>query len=281
MNALVVTGYASLDYVIGLSGQIAGDRTTLVEHRDPDAWPRLGGCPAYVAKAAVNAGQTAYAVSWVGGTDEGKSYTTKLYEADVGIDGVAMLEGKPTPSAVLAYQADGSCACLFDPALAGEERLKEAQRNLIRSSTHLCISVGPPHLMEEILSLRPANARLYWVLKADLNCFTPTIRKALSPQADVVFCNASERSLIGDVSDTAIIVETRGTDGVRVSGQGLDELVPVAAVEAQDTTGAGDTLAGTFIAAEMSGETDPAAAAAAGIESVAALLRHRLSRRPS
>ncbi|MCY6380192.1 carbohydrate kinase family protein [Hoeflea prorocentri] len=279
MSTLVVTGYASLDYVMGLSGQIAGDRTTIADHRDPDAWPRLGGCPAYVAMAAANAGETAYAVTWIGGGADGKFYTNQLYDNDVRIDGVAMLDGRPTPSAVLAYQADGTCACLFDPALAGEERLNQAQRDLIRASTHLCISVGPPHLMQEILSLRPDGARLYCVLKSDLNCFTPAVLEALSPQADVIFCNASERSLIGKVGSSAIVVETNGPNGVRVCGQGIDTVVPVSAVDARDTTGAGDTLAGAYIAAEMSGQTNPVAAATTGIEEVAALLRQRLSRR--
>ena len=43
MKQLVVTGYASLDYAVGLAGQAVADSTTLIASRDVTAWPRAGG----------------------------------------------------------------------------------------------------------------------------------------------------------------------------------------------------------------------------------------------
>ena len=59
MTALVITGYASLDYSIAVSGKIRRDQTTRISSRDPQAWPRLGGSPAYVGAAALAGGMDA------------------------------------------------------------------------------------------------------------------------------------------------------------------------------------------------------------------------------
>ena len=142
----------------------------------------------------------------------------------------------------MAYQSDGGCACLYDPGLAGSETLEEAQRAAISNASHLCISVGPAHLTEEILSLRNPNALLYWAVKDDPACFTHDVRAQLSVEADVSFCSASERALIKRTS--AVIVQTRGGQGVTIMANGQSKDLPATEVQATDTTGAGDTFAG-------------------------------------
>ncbi len=274
MTLLAVTGYASVDYAVGLSGQIRGDHTTLIDHRDTAKWPRLGGCPAYVAVAAANAGMASQPVTWIGNDNHAQVYLDGLASAGVGTDGVARLE-RPSPMAILAYQDDGSCACLFDPVFPGEEILTGKQAGIIASASHTCISVGPPHLTGEILEHRSPAARLYWICKNDAHAFPPPVRTSLSANADVIFCSRSERQLVGKTREGAIIIETRGAAGVQVEHCGKRELIMVEPVEVRDTTGAGDTLAGGYIAAEMAGQTDPRAAVTAGIEAVRAMLVKR------
>ena len=46
----------------------------------------------------------------------------------------------------------------------------------------------------------------------------------------------------------------------------------------RDTTGAGDTLAGGYIAAEMAGTSDAMQAAASGLAAVRTMLEQRLER---
>ncbi len=278
MTRLAVTGYASLDYPVGLSGQISGDRTTLINHRDAAAWPRVGGCAAYVALAVAARQQTVSPVTWVGSGAESDGFVAVLRDAGVGIMGIARLPSQRTPTAVLAYQADGSCACLFDPVFTGEEELTPTQRELIGTASHLCISVGPPQLLRAILESRAENARLYWLVKNDTHCFTDDIRVELSACADVIFCNGSERNLVADVAPGTVIVETRGTSGIVVEQDGRERSLPVDALPARDTTGAGDTLAGGYIAAEMSGTSDAIEAAASGLEAVRSMLQQRLER---
>lgn len=274
MTSLAVTGYASVDYAVGLSGTVRGDHTTLIDFRDPENWPRIGGCPAYVAAAVAAQGRTAAPVSWVGNDNHARIYLESLVAANVGTDGVARL-GRKSPMAILAYQRDGSCVCLFDPAFAGTEELTSKQREIIGTASCLCITVGPPHLMETILAARPQAARLYWICKNDAHCFTPAIRRTLSAQADVIFRSRSERELISKTSKPVTIVETQGREGIAIFRGGKSEIMSTEPIDVRDTTGAGDTFAGGYIAAEMAGTADPLEAAQAGIAAVRDMLERR------
>ncbi|MDA4845024.1 carbohydrate kinase family protein [Hoeflea poritis] len=281
MTGLVVTGYASLDYPVGLSGQIGGDRTTLIDHRDPAAWPRIGGCPAYMALAVTREGGSVSPLTWIGTGAESDHFVGALRDAGADIGGIASLPSERTPTAILAYQADGTCACLFDPVFAGEETLTQAQRDLLAGADHLCISVGPPHLTREILACRKASARLYWVIKNDAHSFFPEICGELSSAADVIFCNEAERSLVAETPPETTIVETRGLRGIAVECEGQVQTLTIDPLAVRDTTGAGDTLAGGFIAAQMAGTMDALAATQAGLDAANKMLKQRQERQTS
>ncbi|MEX0345201.1 MAG: carbohydrate kinase family protein [Rhizobiaceae bacterium] len=274
MTSLAVTGYASVDYAFGLSGQIEGDHTTLIDSRDNDDWPRIGGCPAYVAMAVSAQGQDALPVTWLGNDNHARIYLDSLAKSKIRTDGVARI-GQNSPMAILAYQQDGTCACLFDPAFSGEENLTAKQKQVIGAASHLCITVGPPHLMEAVLASRSPSARLYWICKNDAHCFTREIRTSLSAQADVIFCSRSERGMVGETPEHVTIVETQGSKGVTITKGNLQETIGVEPITVRDTTGAGDTFAGGYIAAEMAGISDPAKAAQRGLETVKLLLQTR------
>ena len=278
MTMLAVTGYASLDYPIGLAGQIGGDQTTLIDHRDHAAWPRIGGCPAYMSLAVAGRNGPVSPVTWIGTGAESDHFVETLDDAGADTRGIARMPSPRAPTAILAYQDDGTCACLFDPVFAGDEELTEAQRGLIGSATHLCISVGPPHLTREILACRNRDARLYWVVKNDARCFTPDICAQISDTADVIFCNSSERGLVWDVGRETLIVETRGPDGITVERGGQVQSLRVVPLPVRDSTGAGDMLAGGFVAAEMAGTTDPRAAVQIGLDAARKMLKRRLER---
>ena len=275
MTALCVTGYGSLDYAVTLDGFAGGDRTTLISARDAAAWPRCGGCPAYVARAVVDPAREVHLVSWMGDNHEGRLYRDGLEAQGVDTAGVVLVEAARSPTALLVYQADGSCACLYDPALGGRELLTAKQRALIAGSSHLCLSVGPPHLVRPILEARAEGTRVYWLAKNDAAAFTPEICRLLSSSADVVFCNSAERTLVDATVGATVVVETRGSEGVVVATGGRETTIDVENVPAADTTGAGDTFAGAFIAAEMDGVDGAAAAAERAVAAASAFLRQR------
>jgi ribokinase len=92
---IVVTGYASLDYVVGLDAPALPDRTATIVSR-PQEWPRLGGSPAYVCAALAAAGvHEAAPVSWVGGDSEGARYREDLRRLRVAVEGVSARAGPP------------------------------------------------------------------------------------------------------------------------------------------------------------------------------------------
>jgi ribokinase len=58
--------------------------------------------------------------------------------------------------------------------------------------------------------------------------------------------NEHELEQLGDASGGAVVIETRGADGVTIHGPDGDERVGAPAVDAVDTTGAGDCFSGVF-----------------------------------
>lgn len=278
MPEVVVTGYASLDYPVVLSGIIAPDRTTPIRFRDPASWPRLGGSPAYVGAALAKAGCCVRPVTWVGQDEAGDAYCRLSREAGLAPQGIARLKGGHSPVSVMVHQPDGSSMCLYDPGFAGKERLGKHQREMIAAANHLCVTVGPGHLMEEILELCPRHAQLYWIVKNDPACFSPAVCADLAGRADVIFCNRSERRLIdGLFHDGTIVVETMGREGHQVTRDGTSCFVPTKAVDVADPTGAGDIFAGTFIASFLKTE-DPHKAARVASEATRRALEARRNR---
>lgn len=274
MTRLVVTGFASLDHAIHLAGDIGKDRTTRITWRDPAAWPRAGGCPVYIAMAAARQGLCAAPLTWIGDDAPGAALMAQCRAAGLDLTGIAAVAGRRSPVSILACQPDGAVSCLYDPGFPGEHRLTSAQAGLISAASHLCVTVGPGHLVGQILDLAPATARLYWAVKNDADSFDAAARQRLSARADVIFCNHAEQALID--GGNAIRVVTHGARGAEViTLQGSAFAPAPARIDVRDATGAGDTFAGGFIAAEMAGVLDPLAAVGAGMAAAAKLLTER------
>ena len=276
MTELVVTGYASMDYVVALNGFVQGDKTTLVSHRDSTAWPRLGGCVSYVAVAAARAGHRVTPISWVGSDRDADAFRDALNKLHISIAGIHTQWDSASPVSMLVYQADGSCSCLFDRAFSGTEILAPTQLDAIGRADHLCMTAGPGHLMEPILNARKPSAKLYWVLKNDAYCFTPQICERLASEADVIFGNRAESHMIdGLTAPSTTIVTTNGPAGVDIYTGGLHIETTGNYVETHDPTGAGDTFAGGYIGALIGGETTHKQAAKIAANSVTQLLMSR------
>ena len=144
MSGIVITGYASLDHVIVLDGDIRPGRTTTILSRPEKAWPRLGGGPAYVAQA-VSSNYPGFVVpiSWIAADGPGDIYLSQLRYSGISCDGIVKIEGARTPIAVLAYDPNGDCACLYDPGLPPSIGLTDQQRKLIRTADWIGITIGP------------------------------------------------------------------------------------------------------------------------------------------
>jgi ribokinase len=276
MVAVVVAGFATIDYVARVEGDFSGRGTLLMRQGARDAWPRAGGAALFAGAALAGAGVAAAPLTWIGDDGDGEAYRDACRAAGVSLEGVATLHGAPSTRCLLIYNADGTYGCLLRP---GPAVLTQDQERLAAGAGWLAIAAGPPEILRRLLDgLSPAT-RLAWIVKDDPACFPPDLSARLARRADVVFCNAGERAWLeagreGPAPAGQLLFETRGADGVRVEAAGEAFDLPVAALAVDDATGAGDTFAGAALAV-LANRGSPRAAAEAGVAAAGVLLASR------
>lgn len=281
MRNAIASGYASLDFAVGLDGYFKVGHTTIVNDRSSDPWPLAGGCALYVSKAFAAAGHCSKVLTWIGDDQHGQRYVNEVANHRVDSSAIAVVAEGATPVCMLIYQQDGSCSCLFDPGFIGKEQLTPAQEEAARKADLLCITVGPPQIGERLVGLSGDSEIVAWVAKNDELSFPASLRKALGMRADYIFCNPTERKAIdqaiqGRTRSAPIIVETHGTEEVSIEQEGrLIGKLSVSPLKVTNTTGAGDTLAGGTLAAVLSSEADMKMAVQNGIDAAYQLLLPR------
>lgn len=281
MTRVAVIGYASIDFPAVLDGFFAADRTVMIRQRPADAFPRPGGCPLYVARPIADKGIPVSIVTWVGADHHGELFTSWTEQDGVGVEGIATIAPGDTPVCFMIYQQDGSCGCLFDPGMLGQESLTEKQNALIAGADLLCITVGPPEIAKQALALIAGQCKVAWVMKNDPLSYPKELRAALASRADYIFCNRQEREWVDEaLAETQarrqpVIVETAGGNAVMAQQDNDAERVEVEPLSFDDASGAGDTLAGGCLAAILAGESDLRSVVSSGISAAASLLRGR------
>ncbi|MGN6463975.1 MAG: carbohydrate kinase family protein [Rhizobiaceae bacterium] len=283
MTRIAVTGHASLDHVAMLDGSPKAGCTTTILRRPRDAWPRLGGSPAYVAAALVAAGlPDAFPVSWIGDDPEGKNYRAQLARNAIPDDGVAIIDRMRTPVAVLAYEPDGGCICLYDPSSTEGVTLSQGQRQLLSGSDWVCVTIGPRSSTEAALGCIGDDSCLAWIVKHDPRSMPVALAARIAARADLIFASRAERTFLREAmaqeSDTRperIVIETQGGSGALVSRYDKEVFVEASPMDVSDPTGAGDTFAGGVLAALVKGERDPTEIVRAGHRAARAMLAAR------
>jgi ribokinase len=222
-------------------------------------------------------------ISWIGDDAPGQTYLSQLTKRGISVAGMAEVPRARTPIAILAYDPQGDCACLYDPGLPPTIGLTEPQRQLIREADWIGVTIGPKIVTDELLLLIRDDQKLAWVVKNDPRAITPEQTAALVGRADLIFCNGRERAFLegarsgGPVRDNQLIIETQGRRGAVFLRNGESRFISAEPLDVTDPTGAGDTFAGGVLAAIMNGETDLDAMGAAGNASARALLLQRKS----
>lgn len=278
---IVVTGYASLDHVAMLDGAPRAGRTTTILDRPENAWPRLGGAPAYVAGALVaNGAADVFPVSWIGEDAAGDTYRRQLAELNISADGLAVVRGARTPVSILAYQPDGGCLCLYDPGMPSEPTLSDRQRALIARADWVCVTIGPREATAAVLEMIGPATKLAWVVKHDPRAAPTSLAEKLARRADLICCSQAERAFVDALlpaagRDGLMLIETQGGKGAMLTRGGATVTVPTTAIAVSDPTGAGDTFAGGVLAALAAGATEPTAILRAGHRAAAELLDAR------
>jgi ribokinase len=279
MTRVVISGYASLDHVLTLTGPLAADRTTIMR-RGEAAWGRLGGSPSYVGRALAKSSTADVAlVSWVGGDALGETYRRALEEEGLDAKGVETRSGR-TPVAILAYQPDGACLCLYDPGLDRVSDLSASQREIVAAADWICVTIGPAAATREIVAATRPQAKLVWAVKNDPHSCPPDVVALLVARADVISHSRGETDFVQKALAAApervrLVVETKGAEGARASWRGDSFFVPAENLTVGDPTGAGDAFVGGLIAGLVDNDRDPAGALARASKAARRLLVER------
>lgn len=278
---IVVSGYATLDYVVQLDAPFHGTGTATGELGFSGAWPRAGGAALYASRRIAAMGHRAFPLTWIGDDGDGGHYLRACQRAQICCDAVDQIPGAKTPRCVLIYRPDGDYGCLLDTGFHGRERLSSDQVRIASVADHLCISAGPPAATAALLDACPPSVDLSWVAKLDPLSFPEELRAVLARRARLIFCNASEREFIETARDCErpdrqIIIETLGSVGVLVDSSAGRRVLPTTALTTYDTTGAGDTLAGETIAQYLTGQVAIETAVERGMSAARNLLISRI-----
>lgn len=278
---VVVSGYATLDYVVQLTAPFHGTGTAMGELGVSQAWPRAGGAALYASYRIAAVGHRAFPLTWIGDDGDGGHYLRACQRGQICCDAVDRRRGEKTQRCVLIYRPDGDYGCLLDTGFHGRESLTPSQASVLGNADHLCIAAGPPGVASTLLETCPEAVELSWIAKLDPFSFPTELRATLARRAKLIFCNASEREFIEAARDSArpdhqIIIETLGSAGVLVDCPEGKRVIPTDALRTHDTTGAGDTLAGEVLAHYLAGQTPIEACVEHGMAAARELLAGRM-----
>ena len=197
------------------------------------------------------------------------------------MDGIGLRPGR-TPICILAYHPDGGCHCFYDPSLSGPLTLDASQEALVARAAWVCLTIGPPEATKQALAASSSGAKIVWAVKADPRSMPPELAAMIAARADIVAFSRGEASFVADAlaacgapARPRLLVETRGSDGISLRADGSEEIVGVEALEADDTTGAGDTFLGGFLANLMTTPEQPSEAVRAGAKAAREMLTAR------
>ena len=255
MIDLLVLGDCNPDLLL----EVCDDAPRFGQHESLIEAGRLevGGSASIAACAAARLGMSTALVAAVGddlfgrfmldalaarGVDAGACPV--LADADTGIT-VALVRGGDR--AILT--APGAIARLTAAMVPGP--LVASARHLHVASYHLLDGLRPG-LPELLRAARAAGATVSVDPQGDVGGGGREQLLALAPQLDVLFVNEAERRGLGELATPLVVVKRGAAGAVALTADG-EVSVRAPAVEAVDTTGAGDAFDAGFLAARAAG----------------------------
>ncbi|KUI27243.1 ribokinase [Mycobacterium sp. IS-1742] len=213
-----------------------------------------GGKGGNQAIAAARAGAEVALVAALGDDPAAGQLRTHLRENGVGLDGVVTVPG-PSGSAVVIVDSAAENAIVVAPgANAHLSVAAAAVREVIEAADVVLLQLEiPPATANDAARVARAAGALVMVNASPVGA-PPHELLRLSEVADVVVVNQAEA---GEWHwPVPHLVITRGARGASYLGDGERFDIPAPAVEAVDTTGAGDVFAGVLAAHWRSGHED-------------------------
>lgn len=242
-----------------------------------------GGKGLNQAVAAARAGGNVAFIGAIGRDPFGARLRAALSEDGIDVERLRLTDA-PTGTAHVAVLDGGENSIVVVPGANGEHlRLDDDELQSISSASFVVAQLERPvQLIEEAFARARASGATTVLTPAPADAMT----RSLLELSDVLIPNAGEaRVLSGRADDISaarvlsetvpMVVVTRGAGGVIVARGGevlLD--VPARTVQAVDTTGAGDTFAGVFVARLSTGASVGEAVQAATIAASLTVTRH-------
>ncbi len=183
----------------------------------------------------------------VGGDDLGRQALDALRG-----DGIALDPAEPSsdrPTGVALILVDGSGENQIAVAPGANETLQPATVRAALERSEPTVVLGsleiPSAAVIEAADWSHERGVPFVLNPAPMDA--PVVRD-LQNRVAYLLPNEHELAQLGGTPPGVTVIETRGADGVRIHGADGDEHVPASAVDAVDTTGAGDCFSGVFAA---------------------------------
>lgn len=296
MGDLLVVGELNPDIVLTGVPVVAGRlRFGQAEDLVTATTLTLGSSAAITASAAARAGVTPSLVAIVGDDELGRACMRRAEERGIDVGAVRVAAGRRTGSSVILVGAQDTSdrQTLTDLGTMSELRVDDLPDELLEQYDHVHVSSfflhtgAREHLHERLSRSRTLGA----TVSLDTNDDPARTWAAGAPEAlaqsDIVFCNDNEAfglSGLPAAADLSValrillaalapepavrrraalpaVVHKRGALGATVHTSGGEVRVEAPPVDVVDTVGAGDTLAGTLLAALLTGADWPDALA--------------------
>ncbi|AEW95194.1 MULTISPECIES: carbohydrate kinase family protein [Streptomycetaceae] len=236
-------------------GNVSRDVTRYPDHRGST---RLGGAALFVALAAARAGRPAAPVCVLG---EDLAHVPRAPALD-GIDWSARVDADgPSTRFDLRYDLQGELVDVRTDYGVAERLTEHALAHMDRhpgSQYHVCCRrpLDTAAVLDRLVHHGATFSVDFFLPSAHdmIQTATPWLNRA-----NTVFVNAAEYRLLQAITDTAALPEVVVTDGPRPArvwafGQQAASVLPPSRPP-REVSGAGDTLAGTFLAHRSRGAT--------------------------
>lgn len=232
-SRFVVVGDAMVDYTVRLSTDVYADEkhTVIESHRG------LGGTGANAAVTIRLLGGCVELLATVSDDACGRWIRDQLVDARIGTDRLRYVTGASPQSTIVLY--NGKRHVLVDRGVA-DDVLLPASEDLE--------GVDAVYVSNPIASLGgldvPTDAMLIVGVEYQM---VEELSIASLMKADVIITNAAGWPLLSNLGIPVPILETRGSDGVRIhEGTGRMVDIPTVPIRTANATGAGDAFAGAF-----------------------------------
>ncbi|MDF2822758.1 MAG: rbsK 1 [Mycobacterium sp.] len=242
MSRVCVVGSVNMDVVFEVTALPGPGETVL----GTTARSVPGGKGGNQAIAAARAGAEVELVAAVGADAHGRDLREHLLENGIGLEGLVTLPG-PSGTAAIVVDADGENMIVVAPGTNGHLTLDSpGLRDLVSAADVVLVQLEIPVATALVAARQARAAGAVVIVNASPAGGEPDRLAELAAVTDVVIVNDTEhRQWQWPVPHLVI---TRGARGALYVADGREFEVPAPAVEAVDTTGAGDVFAGVLAA---------------------------------